>query len=465
MAETYIDAHGSAIPERPSVSLALFNEARSERLDVDINSRMTSVIVKTDVNKGYAECLIGIAPAKEEQSRGVIYGQLPEPLDLRGFARAELRINGSRAFEGRIGPMNIPTTQIVINGHWRDLYGDDWYESTDTTLDSSGNVIKGMLAAGLSSIRPATGDGWRDPLSEHAPSEFDGKSVGDTLVQITAEGDAFGNDVDWFVWDDRCLHIVSRSQPALPTYRMAIDPETMIVQRNTSDMVSRLTIEFRAVATGTATVTSGNTSVTVSHDIGVTPGISKFRYFATNNPTNDPGTPFVENITSTEFDLSVRNDPGADADYSWVIEGGPQRTSEAVNVVAESYIGRAIRRKRNVGAMTLAAAERIRDRLSVAYGTPRDTVRVRIGDGARKRLRGPRGEILAIEQARAGQWGKFGDLPMLICHSTVLDVTGQQLTMVFGDPLPTIGELLRRMEVREGRRARGIDPESGGAIT
>ena len=546
--QTYIDAYGSAIPRRTPVTLALFNEDRSERLDVDINSQITAVTIKTNVNKGFDQATIGIAPDPKVQAKtGVIYGQLPEPLELRDFTRAELRVGGSTAFEGRLGPANIPSTQLVINGHWRELYSDDWYASTDTTLDSAGNVIKGMLAAGLSAIRPAAGSGWQDPNSEHAPSEFDGKSVGDALVQITSEGDSLGNDLDWYVWEDRRLHLISRAEPELPDYRVAFDPETMIIQRDPSDVLTRLTVEFKAVNSGTATISSGNTSVTVTHGLGVAPDIENIRIDPTNdlgegaswyvdaittttfdlnlvqeesnsgsstvasgstsvdvthglsrtptrreinvvwsnNPTNDRGTWWLSNLGVSTFRVNVRNDPGSGgatfdwgcrfqdtkaasdpgtggASFAWAIDAGLQRTSEAVNATLEHNIGRPIRQKHSVGAMTLAAAERIRDRLLVKLSRPRYSARVRIE--ARKHLSGPHGEILAPSEARAGDWAAIANLPMLISTSTVFDVTGEQLDISFGDPLPTLREQLRRLELSEARRRRGIDPESGGAL-
>ena len=70
--------------------------------------------------------------------------------------------------------------------------------------------------------------------------------------------------------------------------------------------------------TGTATINSGSTSVTVNHGLSYTPTAAELSIIFTNNPTNDPGNWWISNITSTQFTINVRSDPGAGGlNISW----------------------------------------------------------------------------------------------------------------------------------------------------
>lgn len=539
--------YASVEPEKPKVTLALFSPDRRQRLDVDINPRITSVQITTAAGRGFDQLLIGIAPDPNVQRHGVRYGQLPEPLETRAWTRAELYIGNYLAFEGRVGPQTVPARSLVIEGYWRALSDDDWYASTDTTLYSGGEVIKKMLAASTLPVKPGGPGEWQDPFSEHAPVEFDGRAVSDALSLITSGGDALGNDVDWFVWEDRRLHLLSRKAPKDPDYRMDIDPAKMTIVKDDSQMVSGITVEFRAATKGIATIASGNDSVTVTHGLDVdvdaedirvsalddlgqavkfyiddvtattfdihlveperasgtatitdtttsvnvthglsrTPTVDELKVTATNSPDNDPGNMWVSALGATTFTINVRNDPGASgatftwsallpdtmvasdpgsggADFAWTVEAGTQRTDEAWNPEFEREFGFVRRRKVTVGGMTLAAAERIRDRLIAAAKRPVYSVRLRVGPG--EVLRGPHGEPVAAYTCRSGRWGVFGDVPSLIAVSTRYDVTGEVLDVDFGSPFPRYEEQIRRLVKIEERRSRGLDPGSGGTL-
>lgn len=69
---------------------------------------------------------------------------------------------------------------------------------------------------------------------------------------------------------------------------------------------------------GTATIANGNTSATVSHGLAVTPTLDDISVVMGENPTNDPGNIWVDTITSTQFNINCRNDPGASGlDVAW----------------------------------------------------------------------------------------------------------------------------------------------------
>jgi hypothetical protein len=64
-------------------------------------------------------------------------------------------------------------------------------------------------------------------------------------------------------------------------------------------------------ATGTATINSGSTSVTITHGLTRTPSAAEITWRFTATTTNDFGTTWISNITSTQFTINVRSDPGA----------------------------------------------------------------------------------------------------------------------------------------------------------
>ena len=69
---------------------------------------------------------------------------------------------------------------------------------------------------------------------------------------------------------------------------------------------------------GTGTITSGNTSVTVTHGLAETPVSGNCTFVGAENPTNTVGTSWIDTYTSTQMDLNVENDPGAsNFDVSW----------------------------------------------------------------------------------------------------------------------------------------------------
>lgn len=69
---------------------------------------------------------------------------------------------------------------------------------------------------------------------------------------------------------------------------------------------------------GTATILSGNTSITITHGLDVTPTIDDISVILGESPTNDPGNTWVDTITSTQFNFNCRNDPGvSNLDLGW----------------------------------------------------------------------------------------------------------------------------------------------------
>ena len=80
----------------------------------------------------------------------------------------------------------------------------------------------------------------------------------------------------------------------------------------------RNNIGYSTEAVGSATITTGNTSVVITHSLDFTPTADDIMVVPSNNPTNDPGNFYIDTFTATQFTLHVRNDPGASgATFSW----------------------------------------------------------------------------------------------------------------------------------------------------
>jgi parallel beta-helix repeat protein len=63
-------------------------------------------------------------------------------------------------------------------------------------------------------------------------------------------------------------------------------------------------------SSGTSQIASGVTSVIISHGLSITPTASYFKITPTALTTNDPGEIYINNITSAQFTVNCRNDPG-----------------------------------------------------------------------------------------------------------------------------------------------------------
>lgn len=75
---------------------------------------------------------------------------------------------------------------------------------------------------------------------------------------------------------------------------------------------------------GTATITSGNTSVTVNHLMPFTPRAEDIHLVNQTNPTNNTGQLFINGITSTQFVINCRANPGASGlSIGWKVRGEP----------------------------------------------------------------------------------------------------------------------------------------------
>lgn len=74
-------------------------------------------------------------------------------------------------------------------------------------------------------------------------------------------------------------------------------------------------------ASGTGTIASGDTDVTITHGMENTPVAADIRITGMELPTSHTmGAIFVDAIGAATFDVNVRNDPGASNwDFAWQV--------------------------------------------------------------------------------------------------------------------------------------------------
>jgi hypothetical protein len=86
-----------------------------------------------------------------------------------------------------------------------------------------------------------------------------------------------------------------------------------------ANTVKKWNIGYTTENSGSATISSGNTSTTVSHGLSVQPAISTISVIPTNNLGS--ATKFwVSNVTATTFRINTDVDPGVTtATFNWQI--------------------------------------------------------------------------------------------------------------------------------------------------
>lgn len=82
------------------------------------------------------------------------------------------------------------------------------------------------------------------------------------------------------------------------------------------------------IASGTGSITSTNTTTTITHNLGATPNAQDIRIVGTSNPTNNVQVVYVTGITSTQFVVNVKNSPGTNPfNFSWKIMQEPNAST------------------------------------------------------------------------------------------------------------------------------------------
>jgi len=80
------------------------------------------------------------------------------------------------------------------------------------------------------------------------------------------------------------------------------------------------TVRGQVSKSGTASITTGTTSVTITHGCAFTPTIDQITLTPGNNPTSDPGNIWADTIGATTCNANCANNPGASGlDLGWKV--------------------------------------------------------------------------------------------------------------------------------------------------
>jgi len=141
--------------------------------------------------------------------------------------------------------------------------------------------------------------------------------AGSTYVDVTFNKILNGNVGGYGIWE---------SIPANGYNRIFLNDvrqctSTILIETNAATTKVKYNAGYVTENSGTATITSGNTSVVTPHGCNYTPAAADIKIILTNNPTNDPGNLYVDTIGAANFTIHCRNDPGATgANFSWSVD-------------------------------------------------------------------------------------------------------------------------------------------------
>jgi hypothetical protein len=111
----------------------------------------------------------------------------------------------------------------------------------------------------------------------------------------------------------------------VPLRATLMDPmSTGIGSSTQEDSWAQFFIPYSGYASGTGTITSAATSVTITHNLGHTPTARDFNIMPTAATTNSIVMYYVDTITSTQANVNVRSAPGASGfNFSWSVQSLP----------------------------------------------------------------------------------------------------------------------------------------------
>lgn len=102
-----------------------------------------------------------------------------------------------------------------------------------------------------------------------------------------------------------------------------MDPLTPDGNQTNEDYYAQFFLPYM-LATGSGTITSAATSVTITHGLGTTPAPEDITITPTGTTTNNIVMWYIDTITSTQFNVNVRTAPGASTfPFNWKARAEP----------------------------------------------------------------------------------------------------------------------------------------------
>lgn len=210
------------------------------------------------------------------------------------------KIEGNDGGGLRMDSTNGGISDIVVAAN---NFADNW--TTNNTQDEL--AIGGQPATGITGCQiignnfTNKGGGGAGTKARYAINLIDGSAQGTTIV-----GNRFGIVGAGSHWATGAINNAGASSQYL---------KSLITNNQGVVTGAGGLINF-----GSATITSGNTSIAVTHGLDFTPNAQDIILTPTNSPTTDPGNVWISTITSTQFTINCRTNPGATgAIFSWKV--------------------------------------------------------------------------------------------------------------------------------------------------
>ncbi len=245
--------------EPPPISVAIYppigHPRHGSRMDwEDINPYLTAARWSTAMPMGWHSFEVGIEREDIRYHEPLARPYLPRELRWMPFAHVSVKLGSATVFEGRMGPIQRVGGRVgafTVNGYGKDAIRDDYYRSTDTTDTTTGVIIREMVADVAPQLRIAP-EGWfDDPLVTHDRAEFHFLFLEDVLEQLVAEGDGYGNLMDWWVYEHQQLAVKARVAPERPHYQLPFDHRVVSWNEDPTQMAGAVAHE--RLSSGTAT--------------------------------------------------------------------------------------------------------------------------------------------------------------------------------------------------------------------
>lgn len=241
-----------AFPEvRPRIHVNLYEPVTSAlagqplaHMDIDVD--ITALTWTKSLPGGANSLSIGLETPAYRGGWGPSLAFFPEAVRTKAFADVLVKAGPATVFEGRwmediLGPEGVQGG--VVDGYGVSATTDDFYESADTTLTTTGDALKTIIADAAPALSRGNSAEWSDPGVAHALIEFDGMTVGEALDQLMREGGGQNVVYDWWTINRRVV-LLPRVAPDTPHYRVGYDPETMDIRRHYREVFGSLVITY-----------------------------------------------------------------------------------------------------------------------------------------------------------------------------------------------------------------------------
>lgn len=197
----------------------------------------------------------------------------------------------------QIGSLDEPVTDFTADGNIIDMKGNGSYGINISRAKEgsvSNNKIKSAVTAAIRGIGDVT-----NPCTE---VDCKNNKIRDPLGVMQRAIVTSGTSDDWTIEGNNLKEVALTSK----------------IQTVGSNNTIRNNKGWRTSNSGTATITSAATEVSVSHGLSITPTIGNISITPSNTASREAGFS-VEDITGGTFKIKVTEAPGSNATYGWSI--------------------------------------------------------------------------------------------------------------------------------------------------